>query len=189
MVAIVMMVSVLSSATGWAQQKLEREYYIKGSQVPGKALSFVKELFGDVKVTWYGEESLTGHTIEAKLRSQGKRYSVEFDSTGTLEDIEILAKFNDLPERTRSGLTKALNDTFRQQRVMKTQIQWKGNLSTIKMAIKNGEHPAPTTVQYELIIRGRKEGLRKYYEVQSDHEGSIQKVSEIIQPNASNLIY
>ncbi|RYY29264.1 MAG: hypothetical protein EOO04_07415 [Chitinophagaceae bacterium] len=172
-----------------AQQKFEREYTIKGSQIHPDALKFINESFRNVKVHWYGEESLTGTTIEAKLKSSGKQYSIEFSKGGEIHDIEILTPFKKLPDETRKRITKQLEDEFNSYKVVKTQTQWTGTKDLLKTALAKEELPDGVVVQYELIVRAKKTSLSKYYEVLFEGNGKMKSVHEIIQRNVDNLIY
>ena len=64
----------------YSQNKSEREYRIKSSEVPAKALEYVESNFQDVRMKWYGEENLDGKAVEAKGKKQGNLYSVKFET-------------------------------------------------------------------------------------------------------------
>jgi hypothetical protein len=172
-----------------AQHKYEREYSIKETQIHPDALSFVNESFKNVKIFWYGEESLTGTSIEAKLKSSGKQYSIEFSDSGKILDIEIATKFKALPENTRNQMTKQLKEAFKHFQVVKTQIQWLGSRELLKAALTDEKLPAGVQIQYELILRAKKTDLSKYHEVLFDQGGNIKSIKEIIERNVDNLVY
>ncbi len=174
---------------GYAQKKLEREYHIKPNAVPKQAAELISRLFENVKPVWHGEQSLQGTTIEGKFKYKGRRYSVEFDSTGKLEDIELLGKLGDIPKDAREKLSKALEDSFSRYRVVKTQIQWRGSEKQLKQAIEEGIDSKTPQIRYELVIRGKRKDMTLYYEAQADKDGKLTSLREIIQSNASNLIY
>jgi len=183
------MALMLWVAPATAQQKYEREYSIKGTQIHPDALSFVNEYFKNVKIHWYGEESLTGTSIEAKLKYSGKQYSIEFSNSGEIHDIEILTPLNALPENTRSLMMKQFKDEFKTFKIVKTQTQWSGGRDLLKAALVNEKLPAGILIQYELILRAKKTDLSKYYEVLCDQSGNIKSMHEIIQRNVDNLVY
>jgi hypothetical protein len=172
-----------------AQQKAEREYSIKSAQVPADALNFVNECFKNVKIQWFSEESLTGTTIEAKLKSAGKQYSIEFSDSGKIHDIEILTTFDKLPDDTRDLILKQFREEFSNYKIIKTQLQWSGEKDLLKAALLNAEFPAGLRLQYEMIVRAKKTDLSKYYEVLCDKSGNIKSTKEIIQRNTDNLIH
>ncbi|RYY31315.1 MAG: hypothetical protein EOO04_01670 [Chitinophagaceae bacterium] len=186
---VLWMVLMGNTTTGYAQEKLEREYHIRAGAVPQKASELVSRLFEGAKPVWHGEESLSGTTIEGKFKYQGRRYSVEFDSSGRLEDIEVLTRMNSIPKNARETLSRALEDSFSRYRVVKTQIQWRGSEKELKQAIEEGVQSMIPAIRYELVVRGKKKDMTRYYEVQANQDGTIRSIREIIQSNASNLIY
>ena len=172
-----------------AQKKLEREYHIRSNAVPKQAAELVTRLFEGARPAWHGEESLSGATIEGKFKYKRRRYSVEFDSSGRLEDIELLAKMKDIPDVARKNITKALEDSFSRYRVVKTQVQWRGSEKELKQAISDGVDSKAPDIRYELVVRGKRKDMTRYYEVQANQDGMLRSIREIIQSNASNLIY
>ena len=143
----------------------------------------------NVKIRWYGEESLNGTTIEAKLKSAGKQYSIEFHNSGEILDVEILTQFNSLPNDTKDALLKQLKKEFRSYKVVKTQEQWSGDRVLLKTALTESKLPSGILIQYELIVRAKKSDLSKYYEVVCEKGGKAKTIKEIIQRNVDNLIY
>ncbi|MGV3556515.1 hypothetical protein [Larkinella arboricola] len=172
-----------------AQQKYEREYTIKPSAVPEKASKFIRDVFKGAKIHWYGEESLKQKTIEAKFKVAGKRYSIEFDPSGEVQDVEIRSSFNAIPSETRAVLTKRLNREFDKFKVVKTQIQWKADKSILQQALVAETAPKSVQVRYELILKASKKRITNYYEVLCEKSGEVVSIHEIIQRNTDNLIY
>ncbi|GGB83988.1 hypothetical protein [Dyadobacter sediminis] len=172
-----------------AQKKYEREYAIRQSAVPGKAVEFVKSMFKKDKIHWYGEESLKETTIEAKLKSGGKHYSIEFDKSGEIQDIEILSRFSRIDAETSEAIRKRLDKEFTKYKVVKTQIQYKGSKSDLKRAILSDKVPAAIDMHYELILNAVWDKKINYFEVLCDHEGSVVSIHEVVQRNSDNLIY
>lgn len=172
-----------------AQQKYEREYRIKPGAVPPKAAHFINDVFTGATIHWYGEESLTGTTIEAKLRSGGERFSIEFDPSGTIQDVELQRRFNQIPDQTRKTLTDRLSREFDKFSVAKTQLQWTASLSDLKTAIQTDNVPSSVTIRYELILKARKKGSSNYYEVLCEQNGAVIHIHQLVQRNTNNLIY
>ena len=172
-----------------AQKKYEREYSLKKSAVPTEALQFVAEVFKNQRVHWYGEENLTGTTIEAKLKKSGTSYSIEFSAEGKIQDVEMLTRFDQLPAAAQTAIHKRLKDEFKNFKVAKTQTQWTGTRENLQKALTNDQLPPGITIHYEMVVRGQKTGLTTYYEVLSSDKGVVTSVREIIQKNSDNLIY
>jgi hypothetical protein len=172
-----------------AQQKYEREYGIKQNNVPQRALEFISSAFKKTKIHWYGEESLTGKSIEAKFKDSGKRYSIEFDEAGKIQDIEILSSISRMEEKNRTRLEENLGKKFSKYKVIKTQLQWSGTESDLRQALLKDKLPSAVVTRYELVLRATRNKKEAYFEVLCENNGAIVSVSEIIQRNADNLIY
>lgn len=172
-----------------AQKKYEREYDIKPEAVPERAMKFISSVFKNSRVRWYGEESLTDRSIEAKLKDSGKQYSIEFDVSGQIQDIEIRIKMNQIHEKARTLLKDNLSRVFTRYKVTKTQLQWKGNENALKQALLSDKLPEGVETRYELVLRATKDKKAGYYEVLCESNGAIVRISEIVQRNADNLIY
>ncbi|GAB3945220.1 hypothetical protein GCM10028805_13950 [Spirosoma harenae] len=171
------------------QQKYEREYRIKSSAVPKKAAQFINDVFSKTTVHWYGEESLTGTTIEAKLKKGGNRYSIEFDPSGKIQDVEIQRSFNQIPAQTRKVLNDRLSQQFDKFTVVKTQLQWTASQADLKTAILTNNPPASVQIRYELILKAQKDGAANYYEVLCEQSGAIVSTHQLVQRNVNNMIY
>lgn len=171
------------------QQKYEREYSLKPSAVPQKAARFVNEVFTKATIHWYGEESLTGTTIEAKLKSGGKQYSIEFDPSGKIQDVEIQRRFGQIPAQTRKTLNEGLSQKFDKFSVLKTQLQWTASQDDLKTAILTDKPSSSVQIRYELILKARKNRSANYYEVLCEQTGAIVSIHQLVQRNTNNLIY
>ncbi|MFC5412892.1 hypothetical protein ACFPMF_26445 [Larkinella bovis] len=172
-----------------AQKKYEREYTIKASAVPVKAMEFIRSVFKEAKIHWYGEESLTQTSIEAKFKASGKSYSIEFDPSGEVQDVEIGSSFKTIPSDTRAVLNEELSREFEKYKVVKTQIQWKANQRMLQQALLAETVPNAVQVRYELILKASKNRNTNYYEVLCEKNGKVVSIHEIIQRNTDNLIY
>jgi hypothetical protein len=171
------------------QKKYEREYSIKPNAVPRKAMEFVTSSFTKVKVNWYREESLTGKTIEAKLKSSRKRYSIEFDEAGNIQDVEILTGINSMNGKGRNNLEDTLSATFSRYKIDKIQVQWRGSAEPLKESILQNKAVNGVLIRYELVVKGSRGKIQKYFEVLTEIDGTIVRMDEIVQRNTDNLIY
>lgn len=173
----------------FSQDKLEREYRIKQSDVPAKAVEFVKSSFDKVKIKWYGEENLDGKAIEAKGKYEGKLYSIKFDTNGVLQDIEMVINFSTIPENIRLKIERNLESRFSRFRVQKTQKQWLGNENDLKALAKGENASGAYSTNYEITLQGTKDRRTDYYEVLANDKGEIIRESKIVQRNNQHLIY
>lgn len=186
---ITLIILLFNLAVAFSQVKSEREYRIKSSEVPAKAFDYVEANFKDVRMKWYGEENLDGKAVEAKGKKHGHLYSVKFNMSGDLEDIEMVIKFNSIPEDVRTAIEKNLGSRFSRYKLQKTQIQWLGDAAHLGALVRGENVTGFYTTNYEITFIGTKQGRTAYYEVLADHQGQIIRESRIVQRTNQNLIY
>lgn len=172
-----------------AQQKFERESRMKTEDVPPEALKFTEAVKMKTRWKWYFEENLEGNSVEAKTKHKGKRYSVEFDVAGNIQDVEIEFDWQELDELVRRNIADVLDSLFTRHKINKIQIQYSAE-STILLAILNNEAPASQArIQYEIVVKGKTTGRPKLYEFTFSDKGKLIQSAEIIFRNTDNLEY
>lgn len=176
----------------FAQNKYEREYRIRKVQFPKKALGYIEEKLTDAKrIRFYKETDSAKVSYEAKFKKDRLWYSIEFDQQGGLEDIEILIKAIDIPDETFSRVNNYLTEHFKKYRIRKIQQQYpfaEGETpeSTIKNAFQNLMLPS---INYELIVAGKKEKNFEQFEVLFDSEGTFKSIRKSLPPNYDHVLY
>lgn len=178
---------LLSPILLFSQEKFEREYRISKDEIPVLAKDFIQELTSK-KVLWLREESQIGTTIEAKFKFQKKKFSIEFDTTGIILDAEYIVKSDQIPVSVWNAIKGNLNKKFDKWKIEKVQIQFSGEREKVLKAIRENATEL-VTIQYEIILRGKNEGLAKRFEFTFDKNGQTVQVSEIIEENAEHLEY
>lgn len=171
------------------QTKFEREYRIKEQDVPQKALTFMDSLSLRGKIKWFAEESQDGKTIEAKTVYNKDKYSIEFDSIGNVLDVEKKVSFKNLKPDLIKNICQQLSRNLSKHKIIKTQIQWMGNTNVLSELIKEGKSSEDYTENYEMVVKGKKDGQSSYYEFLLDSKGQVVKVLEIIQRGSDNLVF
>jgi hypothetical protein len=117
----------LSSISVLGQEKVEREVRVKERQVPMEARNWLKDAFEKIrKPKWYKEFSELGYSFEAKFKLKDRFHSVEFDSLGTVLDVEIEMEWESLSEEVKANLTSHFEGTLRGFKLEKIQIQYSG---------------------------------------------------------------
>ncbi len=178
-----------SITVAYSQDKLEREYRIKQSEVPATALEFIESTFENIQVKWYGEDNLNGKAIEAKGRYESKLYSIKFTTEGALQDVEVVIDFNTIPENVKTVIEKNLESRFSKIRIQKTQMQWLGSTADLKALIKGQKVTGTYSTNYEITLKGTKDRRTEYYEILSDYKGELIRESKILLRNNHHLIY
>ncbi|MCB0629166.1 MAG: hypothetical protein R2824_18705 [Saprospiraceae bacterium] len=170
-------------------QKYEREYRIQEMQVPEQALQFVRESGFDRKIRWYAEEGWQRHSIEAKTRFNKHRYSIEFDTTGRLEDIEIVIDRRKLPAATRQAILSKFASDFEKFKIIKIQIQYSGDPVALRQLTAKPFDTQNVIVKYELIVKGRTSGKAHWYEYLFTDKGVAEHRTVSLFRNTDNLEY
>lgn len=172
-----------------AQLKYERESRIGIHEVPAAARDFIGRLSHDQKVKWYLEESLQDKSIEAKFKWHKQRYSIEFDTAGKLQDVEIELASSELDANVRNRINEALEERFVAHKITKIQLQYMGETEELNIALNQQLYPTSLSKRYELIVKGKEQRQPKLYEITFDEEGNLISQKEIILKNADNLEY
>ncbi len=178
----------ISKSEAQTQYKLEREIGISEENVPEKALLTISGIdFSNAKKHWYKEWSLTAISYELKVKIDNKKFSIEFDSLGNLEDIERSVKFTMLPSGPKEKIINYLEKNFKKFKIQKSDLQWLG-LNVTSQQIISADNIAIDN--FELIIKANKNGKFSQFELLFDSAGNFKNEKEIIhQINNDNLEY
>jgi hypothetical protein len=182
---IVLLISTFTSA--FSQLKFEKESRLKRADIPPVAFELIESLAIPGKIKWYSEESLTGNSVEAKFRFNKKNYSIEFDTEGNLQDVEITIEITEIQEGIKETILKKLESEFNKYSIQKIQVHYPGKNPKILSIIKNPPNEFANSVKYELVVNGKTGNTTKQYEMVFDSNGILTEKKEIIQKNADNL--
>lgn len=176
--------------TSQAQRKVEKESRIKVSAVPAKAVLVTDRISSATKWKWYREQGIEETTIEAKGKAYDRKCSVEFDTEGNLQDVEVVVKFTELPDSTQLRICESLNDKpYTKIKILRVQDQFVGEVSEIIKAIQ-ADPLAEVQHRYELVVEAHSaEDGQSRYEYTFDTSGAVLKVYKIVLRNMDNLEY
>ncbi|MEM7106590.1 MAG: hypothetical protein AAF519_00095 [Bacteroidota bacterium] len=181
-------VSILSPA--FAQQKDEREQRIKETEVPSSILEMLEPYVKNLKVKYIYETDGENSSYEAKFRSKSRFFSVEFDTLGVLEDVEIDVKYKFLKKEIRKTIESYLRKSSSSYKVLKCQRQYvhqSGESSeTLRHAINNESH---SPINYELEVDMTVQKALNSYELLFDNTGTFISKRLIINRATDNLLY
>lgn len=173
----------------WSQVKFERESRLKETEIPAPARQFITEADIQTRVKWYYEENLEGNSVEAKFRQGKSRYSVEFDTLGNIQDVEIEIEPNTLSKQQQQKLNGALDALFTKYRIRKIQRQYRGSSSELQEVLQKEGVLSSAQIRYEIVIKGRNDDGVKLYEITFDEEGQLLEQRQIIFRNSEHLEY
>lgn len=172
-----------------AQTKVEEEYRIKPEEAPKPAIQFLQEIFPEARIKWYLERGIQSTSIEAKLKRNGQRYSIEFDTLGNLEDAEILIDPVKIPSSTLNQICDTLSHLYSKYKITRTQRQLSGDQNLIKEILQNKGNITNITIRYELVVKGKTQEGMYLYEHLFNKEGQLVKSAKIITRNTDILNY
>lgn len=184
---VVMATLILQAGNLSGQEKYEKEYRIDRGEVPAYALQFIDSMQVATKIRWYMEESLTGRSVEAKFKYQARRYSLEFDTLGNLQDVEIEKDWEEIPEDIKPVITKTLQTQLERVRIIRVQVQYTGNEVAILTYLTGGSDMAGIITKYEIEVRGRKGNETNIYEYTFFHNGELEQVRRVVQRSSDVL--
>lgn len=173
----------------YGQTKFEREYRIKSRDVPVKAIAFTAALKFTKKIKWYKEEGLHQTSIEAKTKHNSKKYSVEFNTAGEIEDIEIEIPWEDIPVQTQTRISQYLATAHRKYNIRKIQLQFTGDETTLINTITNKTVEEKATIHYEIVLKARTGKKHQLLEYLFTREGAMVKKAVILLKNTDHLEY
>jgi hypothetical protein len=174
--------------SSFSQQKIEKESGIKASQVPKPAKEWLEDAFENVKKPkWYFELSQQGKSYEAKFQYKGHYHSVEFDSLGNVQDVEIEVKDSEVSPEVWKVIQDYFESDYIEVKVEKIQRQLTGSPSDLEDYFDEEKNEGVVT-RYEIVYQGKKE-LWELWEGLFDQDGMfISKLKVQIRAN-DNLIF
>lgn len=178
--------------SGWAQNKYEREFRIRKSQFPENAYSTLKEHIQNAKrIRFYKEIDSAKTSYEIKFKKDRLFYSIEFDSTGELEDVEILIQEVDIPNESYGAIESYLKANFAKFRIRKIQQQYvRSAFGTVSNTLKNAfQNIIDPRINYELIIGAKTDGYYQDYEILFDAQGKFISLRKSLPANYDHVLY
>lgn len=182
-------VSIFWTNSLFAQIKYEREYRLKTDQVPVAARAFVAACQFEGKIRWYQEESASGTSVEGKIKAHRVRYSLEFDTLGRIQDVEVGQAWERLPPTTRAAIRQLLDQQLERHTLTKVQLQWTGPEPVLQALIRGEVPDSAYTTRYEIVVHGKDATGVHGYEYLFDEQGKLEHRSRIVFRNTDNLDY
>jgi hypothetical protein len=170
----------------YSQSKMEIEERIEKEEAPFLAQKFIDSLYFSSKIKWYLEKDYIKTTYEAKVKEKGQKYSIEFDSLGYIEDIELEIKWKRIPTSTQNAICEKLHTEFEKFKIKKIQIQYIGqekDLLNFKTSTEN------LIIKYEIVVKGKKESQTSFYEYLFSERGKLEQKLQFDFRNIDHLEY
>lgn len=172
-----------------SQDKVEVEVRVRKEMVPQNAIEQVNYLFekGIKNLKWYQETTGDKISFEAKFKFDRQFYSVEFDTLGRLEDIEIEISIDQIPDESRKNLTAYLEGEFQEYTIFKIQRQLTGEIESLKKYLER-DSDKEVTIHYEIVLAGKAEEWDAW-ELLADSQGRFISIQKVLLKRFDNLIF
>lgn len=180
---------LIGTTSALAQKKLEREFRIQQALVPEQAIRFAQTITGSHKLKWYREEGIDQISLEAKVKVEGQRFSIEFDTSGRIQDVELEIQLHQIPENTKLAMISALKEDFTAFKWEKIQIQYQGTEAVLLDYFATKQGDVPPNTRYEVIVHGKQKRISDFYEWVFSESGAVLSKATIISRIADNLEY
>lgn len=188
-IIIAMGILLLFPIISKAQHKYEREFRIKAETIPQSAKDFIDSISADSKIKWYKEISLNDITLEAKFKYNKKKFSVEFDTLGKLQDVEFVIKKREISPEIYNKIENKLDSIYQKWKFQKIQIHYSGKSKDIVAAIRKNEPSNSLKIAYEIVLKGKNLEDTQLYEITFNEQGEVQNSLQIILDKADHLEY
>lgn len=182
----------LVSAFSFSQSKDEQEQRIDLEQFPKEAQLLLKDLPNDSKkLKFYRETDSLKVSYEAKFKYKKRFFSVEFDNTGKLEDIEVIIKNKKLDKTLLEALTNFYNTNYKSFKFIKIQQQYvpKYNpTNALILELLNGNSSSYKT-NYEIIAEVKSNSKREIREFTFDDKGQLIRSRPLKPSSYEHIMY
>lgn len=133
------------------REKVEVERFISKKAVPDDAKEWLRDAFENriKRLRWYEETGQGARFFEAKFLYQKRNYSVKFNESGNLVDVEFIILLEEIPENARHNIIAYLETTFSKYKIERIQEQWTGKSDDVEDAVDEGDFK-DIIVRYEL---------------------------------------
>lgn len=186
---IILILFAVYSFNSEAQEKYEREFKINVEKIPRAANDFIDSIKTNSKIKWYQEISHDSISYEAKFKRNNKKFSVEFDTLGILQDLEIEIKKGEISPKVLTNIERELDSIYQKWKFQKIQIQYSGESSKIVSFVTKNKPSTAVQTAYEIVLKGKNISGTHLYEVSFNEKGELKQILKITQDKATHLEY
>lgn len=176
----------------FSQSKDEREERIPISEFPEVAQHYFDNFSDKVKyLKFYRETDGDKQSFEAKFKIKKLYYSIEFDTLGKLEDIEIVIKEKHIPKNTYSNVSEYFESKFKKVRFLKIQKQYVNytNYSDKAFIQHIVEHPNDKHTHFEIIAETKTDETHQLREFIFNKDGKFESSRKVTSSSYEHALY
>jgi hypothetical protein len=176
----------------FSQIKNEKEDRIHASEFPEKTSTYFNTISQDVKyLKYYKETDGSKKSYEVKFKYRREHYSVEFDTLGNLEDIEVVIKKKHIPKEIKAIILRYFENNFKKTTLVKVQKQYVNTTkNTDKQFIRHIlEKPFNKHTHFEIIAEIKTKKIHELREFTFDRNGKFEKSRLVTTSSYEHALY
>ena len=171
-------------------EKNEKEERVTLIQLPQETQNTLKLYPKNIKrLKFYRETDGDKVSFETKFKYHKKWHSIEYDTIGTLEDIEIEINKNKLPQKAYLSIKNYLNNLSQKWKIIKIQEQYINNNTSAKELINGVILNNLFNPNYEIIIEISQKKSVVLKEFIFDVSGKFISVKKLQQADYQHVQY
>lgn len=171
-------------------KKQEVEKKIKASEMPESALRILEPFLSSAhRIKFYKESDIGHESYECKFKLNNDRYSIEFDTQGQIEDIEIMVSLDEVNADARNNIINYL-ESHKKYRIRRLQLQFTTAGLTqeqlLNRVITKGNRTEPF---HEMVVSIKEAEGWITYEILFDKNGTYLSRKTVIERQTDNVLY
>jgi len=171
--------------------KNENEKSINREDMPTSSLTMINRFWNkEKKVDFYRQKNGEMISYEAKLEWNGHQYSIEFDSEGSLVNVEQLIDFNDIPVASQNTITEELSKQYTRFRFIRIQRQYSAEEADDRYEILEDvidEDYEDLIIRFEIVVDAQNKAVMGSFESLFDEHGNMIQKRRIVRRSLDNI--
>ena len=171
--------------------KNENEESINREDMPTSSLTMINRFWNkEKKVDFYRQKNGEMISYKAKLEWNDYQYSIEFDSEGSLVNVEQLIDFNDIPVASQNTITEELSKQYTRFRFIRIQRQYSAEEADDRDEILEDvidEDYEDLIIRFEIVVDAQNKAVMGSFESLFDEHGNMIQKRRIVRRSLDNI--
>lgn len=189
LLSAILLISINPATAQDTKDEVERS--IKRDEMPTPSLSMLNQFWNEEKnADFYRQSDGEKISYEAKLDWKGYQYSIEFDSKGSLIDVEQLIELKDLTVVLRNTITEEINKRYTRFRFNKIQRQFTASENEEQDELLEevlDEDFEDLVIRYEIEVDAQNKDEFGSFELLFDENGNLIQKRRIVRRSLDNI--
>ncbi len=176
----------------WSQTKNEHEERVTLEVLPEAAIAVINELPKRCKrLRFYKETDGEKQSFEAKFKYKRQHYSLEFNTEGLIEDIEVIIELKEIEDAKKSKITNYFEEHFDKFQYIKIQKQYVYYQSAKPVTFLNDvlSKQSEAEVNYELVAEIKLDSKHEVREFLFGKTGKFKSFRTLNPESYEHILY